>query len=305
MFFVFLAMLCSTSIALIFKYSENNKLNKYAVTTFNYVTAFIVSFTMILKSKLLGDLIIKFDKNLFGVMFENIMTNRLLSNEMSVIWSILIGGIAGIFFFLSFLYYQKAVKENGVGLAGAFSKLGILVPMTFSILLWRELPRGLQWFGIIISLLSIILVNISFDKNVLKNAKPTLLLLFLCGGFAEFSNKIFQKYAVLKYNSIFLFFVFFIAFLISLIFTLRQKLRITKKDIITGIAVGIPNLLSSYFLILGLNSLPASIVFPVYSAGTILLISISGFIMFKEHFTKKDLVSMAMIIIGLILINIG
>src|SRR5699024_8994190 len=111
--------------------------------------------------------------------------------------------------------------------------------------------------------------------------------LFILGGMAEFSNKIYQKYALNEFKDIFLFSVFFVAFLISIYYTLKQKNKITKKDILTGFAVGIPNLFSSYFLILSLESVKTSVAFPIYSAGSIVLINIGGFFIFKEKLSNK------------------
>lgn len=303
MIYLFLAILCSSSIAIIFKYSEGNNLNRYAVTSINYLTAFIVSLVMALKENLFD--ISEGIFNKFLNEFANVVIHNegSFSAEASFVWAILVGVSAGIFFFSSFIYYQHSVRENGVGLSGAFSKLGILVPMAFSIILWKEIPGPIQWIGIILSLSSIVIVNTSFNSNLLKNIRKNLVLLFLLGGIAEFSNKIFQKYGLLEFKSIFLFFVFFSAFCISLYFTYKNNNKITKDDIITGFMVGIPNLFSSFFLILALNYLKTSVVFPLYSAGTIIVISIVGSLIFKEKLVRREKISIIMTILALILIN--
>ncbi len=233
------------------------------------------------------------------------LTNNqyILSPYGSIIWGIIVGGISGFFFFLSFTYYQKSVKENGVGLSGTFSKLGILIPMIFSIIIWREFPTGIQWVGITISLISIVMVNLSFESAKKLDVNRTIILLFIFGGMAEFSNKIYQKYALNEYKDIFLFAIFFVAFLISLLYTLKEKVKWKKRDILTGIAVGVPNLFSSYFLILSLDSLKASVAFPIFSAGGILLINIGGFLVFKEKISHKNKLAIGLIILALILMN--
>ncbi len=305
MIYILLAVLCSSSIALIFKYSETRNLNRYAVTSANYFIAFMVSLIMVITDKLYL-LEEKFNINNFQEeVYQVIIRNEgIFSLNSSIAWSIIIGIIAGIFFFSSFIYYQYSVRKNGVGLAGAFAKLGILVPMTLSIILWREIPGKIQWLGIILSLASIIIVNISFENKIVNNIKINLVLLFLFGGIAEFSNKIFQKYALVEYKSLFLFFVFFTAFSISVYFTYKRKRDFTKNDILIGFAVGVPNLFSSFFLILALNNLKTSVVFPIFSAGTIVIISIAGAMIFKEKLTRKEITSIIMTIIALVLINI-
>jgi drug/metabolite transporter (DMT)-like permease len=303
MLYLLFAIICSSLIAIIFKYSETNDMNRYAVTTANYFMAFCVSLALSIKEGLFN-----IQKPLSITSFLDELKQIVLANQGSLsisssfIWAAGVGIIAGVFFFLAFIYYQKSVRENGVGLAGAFSKLGILVPMSLSIILWREFPTIIQWIGIALSITSIILVNISFKGDFIHNIRITLILLFVFGGMAEFSNKIFQKYAVIDYKSLFLFFVFFTAFIISLMFTIREKRKVTDRDILTGFMVGIPNLFSSFFLIMALSYIKTSVAFPIYSAGTIAVISLSGVVFFKEKLSRKEIISIFMTIIALILI---
>jgi len=220
------------------------------------------------------------------------------------VWGSLVGLIAGAVCFLSFIYYQKSVKENGVNITGTVGKLGILIPMIFSIIFWKEYPSYLQWVGITLSIVSILIVNLSMKSIKTFDVKLILILLFIFGGLTEFSSKIYQKYALNEYKDIYLFVRFFVAFLISFAYMFKMKSKVTKKDIYIGFIVGIPNLLTSYFIILALDTLKTSVVFPLFSAGSIVLINIGGVLIFKEKISKKNKVATALIIFSLVLINI-
>lgn len=302
MIYLFIAILCSASIALIFKFSENNNLNRYVVTSFNYLTAFSISIIIILFNlNIFHDLNGNFFNEFFRVFVKSEGT---FSNLSSLIWAFIIGNIAGVFFFLAFYLYQKCIRENGVSLSGAFSKLGILLPVFLSIIFWKEYPNNIQAVGITLSILSIIIVNIpSKGENFKLNY--LLILLFVFGGFAEFSNKLFQNYALVIYKEVFLFFVFFSAFWISLLFAFKSTKIIKKKDVLTGIIVGIPNLFSSFFLILSLQEINTSIAFAAYTSGSILLINIFGILLFKEKLKKNELISIFLIIFALTFMNIN
>ncbi|MCA9765237.1 MAG: EamA family transporter [Carnobacterium sp.] len=302
MFYLTLAIICSASIALIFKYTEGTNANRYVITSANYFIAFAISLFLIFSKGLLVGMT---RENSFLSEFSLLTSNSnyILSPYSSMIWGLIIGGIFGSFFFLSFVYYQKSIKENGVGISGTIAKLGILIPMIFSIVIWKEFPSAIQWIGIILSLVSILIVNLSQKSLETFDVKPTLIFLFIFGGMAEFSSKFYQKYALNDYKDVFLFALFFVAFLISIFYTFRKKGEITKKDIFIGFAVGIPNLFSSYFLILALATLKTSVVFPIYSAGSIVLINIGGFLLFREKIAKKNQVAIILTIIALILIN--
>jgi multidrug transporter EmrE-like cation transporter len=304
MTYLFLAILCSSSIALIFKYSEGNQMNRYAVTSANYFTALAIGLLMIIVKPPLK---INFSTTNFIAEFINVLSqnNVVFSKDASFVWAMLLGIVGGVFFFLSFLYYQKSVKENGASLSGTFGKLGILVPMIFSIIFWKEIPKAIQWVGIFIALFSIIFSNISQDENKSTSINLTLILLFLFGGMAEFQNKLFQKYALIEYKDLFLFVIFITAFLFSLYFVIKSDKIVMKRDLLMGMLVGIPNLFSSYFLIMALNSIPTTIAFPVYSAGSIIFISIGEVVLYKEKLSKKNEIAIILVIIALILINLG
>lgn len=283
MFYLLLAIICSTSIALIFKYSESKNFNRYHVTTFNYVMAITVSII------------------LTAVKWSTIV-NILKSNPRVIFILLLLGLPAGLFFYLSFIYYQKSVRENGATLSGMFSKLGILIPMIVSILLWKELPTKLQWLGIFLSLAAIIIVN--YEPGDKTKLKASLIFLLFYGGMAEFSNKIFQKYFVSDLKTTFLFILFLTAFLLSFNRAKKETQALKRDEMITGLMVGLPNLMSAFFLIIALDTVTTSVAFPIYSAGVIMLISLASYVIYKEKINVRGWIGIILTISALIFINI-
>lgn len=302
--FLLLAIVCSASIALLFKHSETTGMNRYAVTTINYVTASLVSFGILVAGRFSIP-----DDFSPAASFAEIAAavqgaQSTLSPSGSVLWAAVVGLGAGAFFFLAFLYYQISVREHGVGLAGTFTKLGILVPMSLSLVLWQELPTAIQWTGIGLAVFSIVIVNWPAGRDLRESLRPALLLLFLFGGIAEFSNKVFQKHGLQDDKSVFLLFTFSTAFLISLGATLRKRIPVTRRDLAMGVAVGVPNLFSSFFLIRALDTMSAAAVFPAYGAGTILIINIVGVLFFGERLSRRERAAVALTIVALVLINL-
>lgn len=274
---LFFATICSASIALVFKFSEGKKLNRYVVTSTNYLAAIVVSLMMIIAQ---------------DVSFTT--------------WraGLAVGLPAGICFFLAFVYYQISVRDSGAGLAGMFGKLGILMPMLMSLILWREFPTLVQTGGILLAICAILVVSLGGNMRG-GTFHSALLLLFLFGGMAEFSNKLFQKYGSSAEKSYFLLIVFSVAFLVSLTMTISNGKAPTWKDIITGICVGIPNMFSSFFLIKALDFLPTAVVFPVYSAGSMALILVLSRLIYGERLDGRSYGAIAMTMLALILINLA
>lgn len=298
------AILTSASIALIFKFSESRNMDRYVVTSFNYLAASLVSIIIITANEIKLPFI-SFSvavNDLAGAFPPSTITG---DGKSSLIWAFLVGVPAGIFFFLAFIYYQKGINVNGAGLAGAFSKIGILIPMSISIVVWNEIPTTVQSIGIALSIISILLVNVSLKRFSLDKLRLTLLALFLFSGLAEFSNKVFQNYGLIEHKLVFLFFVFFTAFLVSAGFLLWRNRGPKLAAMATGMLVGLPNLFCSYFLILALDGMKASVVFPVYTATTIVLINLGGYVLFKERLERKEKLSVSLTVVALVLINLS
>jgi len=304
MIYLWLAIICSASIALIFKHSESTGMNRYAVTTANYLTASVVSLVMLVSSGPSFNLSGSLSEQLAEIGQAVAKTGETLSPSGSVTWAVIMGVLAGVVFFTAFLYYQVSVNKYGVGLAGAFAKLGILVPLALSLVFWKEYPSGLQWLGIGLAVLSIIAVNWPSDGNLRDSLRSALLMLFLFGGMAEFSNKVYQKYGLQEYKTLFLLITFGTAFVYSGLLTWGKRLKVSPRDVITGIAVGIPNLFSSFFLIMALESIPAPVAFPIFGAGTIVIINVVGMVFFHERLARLELTAVGLTIAAIILINL-
>jgi multidrug transporter EmrE-like cation transporter len=303
MIYLALAIICSASIALIFKHSEGRNMNRYAVTTANYIVAVIISVVMlgVEGNKSVGAVDLP---GFFGIFQQMILYSQQLDREFGQTWAIVSGLFAGFVFFLGFIYYQISVRRYGMSLAGTFIKLGILVPMALSLLFWREYPSTLQWFGMGLAVLSIVLVNNPASTSGGGTLRPALLLLFLFGGLAEFSNKIFQNYGYQEDKSLFLLATFGVAGLCSAAATAIRNRHVTVRDLLVGGLVGIPNLFASYFLILALDAIPAAVAFPVFGAGTVVIINLVGLLVYRERLSRSELAAIGLTVIAMVLINV-
>ena len=304
MTYLLLSIFLSSLIPVVFKLTEDKNLNRYAVTLFNYLTATIIAFFM---SKNL-DLFKYLDFNSLATFkneFNNVVWLRadVFSPEGSTIWAVVVGLSLGILFCLSFVQYQKSIKINGISLSNTFLKLGVLIPMTISLILWEEYPTSYQWLGIVLSLIAIIIANVSFKEESIKDLRLNLLLLIIYGGLAQFATKLFQKYAMIEYKNLLLFFIFASALITSLIIIVKNKNNFGISEFLSGTLVGIPNLFTSYFMVLAFTKMNTSTAVLLNSSGTIVLVLIYGFFVFKEKLKNREKVAIALTIIAMIAIN--
>ena len=214
-----------------------------------------------------------------------------------------IGILCGGLYYLGFVFYQKSVRASGVAMSSAFGKMGVIVPVLLSAAVWREYPTIMAVAGILVALFAVFLSFFELKSFSFKNLHSVLLIFFLVGGLGDFSNKVFQKYCLAEHEFVFLFFIFGTALLFSLKPTIKEK-KPAPKEILLGVALGIPNMLTSFFLIRSLYALPAYVVFPTFSGGTIVFSLILSLVIYKDKLSARQLISIALIAIAMVLINI-
>jgi multidrug transporter EmrE-like cation transporter len=95
-----------------------------------------------------------------------------------------------------------------------------------------------------------------------------------------------------------------VALILCIILILVQKEKVGLPEVGFGILLGVPNFFSCRFLLKALNDVAAVIAFPTFSVATVVVVTLSGLLIFKERLSKKQCISMGMILIALILLNI-
>ena len=215
-----------------------------------------------------------------------------------------LGSFCGILYLLGFVTLQWNIQRNGVVLSATFQKLGVLVPTIAAITIFGETARWTQLLGIAVAIGAILLMQ---GRNTGKNANRStlgLLALLLCGGMSDVMSKVFQTWGNGDHGNYFLVFTFLIALTLCLVLCIVKKQSVTLPDILCGLALGVPNYMSARFLLWSLNDLPAVVVYPSFSVGTIIAVTLVGVICFHEKLEKRKLIALGMILGALVLLNL-
>ncbi len=290
MHFLILAVISSAAIALVLKYFNSQSGNRYGIIIGNYLTCILISLIMI----------------------------RDLSLIPSASGSTFVcGAIGGLLFVAGLVFMQSSINANGATLTSAFGKLGVMVPLAISFICFGEKPAPVQIVGILIAISSLIVINspsksdtpsVDHASGASSYSFALLILVFLGNGLADSMAKVFERVGSREDDKIYIMVVFTVALIISSVLAFfeyrKTGSKILIKELLAGIAVGVPNYFSSLFLLTSLTKLPAFLVYPVFSTGTIALVMLVSTLLFKERPSRMQYFGIGLIMLALILLNL-
>ena len=217
--------------------------------------------------------------------------------------TVVIGLISGVLYLAAFVAFQTNTNKRGVVLSSVFMKLGLLVPIVASVLFFKELPTAVQIIGFCIAIFAILLINLRNDGRGKGFGFGLILMLLLSGG-ADVMAKIFDVFAPQAHSALYLFYNFATAFTLCVLLVIQKKERPGFRELLYGALIGIPNFFSAKFLLASLTKLPAVVVYPSFSVGTMLIVTMIGVLVFRERLSKLQWGAMGAIVAALILLNI-
>jgi len=280
MIYLILAIISSSSLALILKQGNVKNSNKAILINANYITASLLSFAFI------------FYKGSFTISLE------------ALLFAIALGYVFAATFFI----YSKAVGLAGTALATLSARLSVLIPVIFSIIFYGESPDIKMIIGFVLTLFTLYLFYLSLKKNNVNtksnNGYLILLLLLLGIGLVDFSMKIFERNFPIEEKATFVFLIFFSAFIYTLIHIFYKKIRFEKGTFRLGLLLGLPNVLAIHFILAALSQLPAIVVFPIQNIGVILFTAIMAYIIWREKINNYGIAALITGIISIILLKI-
>lgn len=268
MIFVFLSAACSVLLAHFLKSTETRKLSTINVLTVNYFVAIWVALGM------------------------NLAEGNSVIPEFPL-WFWIFALVTGVLFIANFFIFSKSVDRNGMGVTIAAMRVSLLVPILLSVIVYGELMTPLKIGGILLVFTAMFLFVLARRDLKLTRVNSHILLIALFGitGIVDSSMKVFEREMLgVATEAHFMTVLFVVAFVTGLIVSgSRGSLRhLNGLEIRYGALVGIPNLLSSIFLIKALAVMDAS---AAYSLVNLLVIAggtLIGLILWKDRIAPKD-----------------
>ena len=292
------AIVSSSMISITFKVSEKHSDNGIGIIVVNYVICCLTA------ALYMAAPVIKAAGGTAGDAGQTgIATLTELVSEPSFGVAMALATAGGVIYVAGFLAQQWNIRVNGIVLTSVFVKMGLLVTMALSVVVFRERPGAVQIAGFIVAVAAILVINM--EKGSTRAASITgLLILLACGGLSDGISKFYEYYCDTSLNGIILLVQFAVALVLAIVYLRYRGQSIGKPELLFGALVGVPNYFCSLFLLKALETVPAVVVFPTFNIGAFLIISATGLVVFKERLSGKQLAGCGMIVAAILMLNL-
>lgn len=221
--------------------------------------------------------------------------------------------LLGFAFIIVFYGMAITAQKHGISVSVIASKMGVVFPVLFAYFFLNDQLNALLIIGILLSLVSVYFVSlkpVSGESKRKRNLGLLLPFLVLLGsGFIDTSLKVIEINLHGVDASVPTILIFFSAAIIgSLVATYRvttAKTNLNKSNLLAGIALGIPNYFSIYFLFKALQEgfFTTSQVYPLNNIGVVLGSTLLSILLFREHLNTKNILGIILAVVAILLIG--
>jgi drug/metabolite transporter (DMT)-like permease len=229
-----------------------------------------------------------------------------------LLWSLLMGAA----FISIFNLIAYCTKEDGITTTTIANKLSMVIPVAFALWLYGDKMSVSKGIGILLAGPAVYLSSKTNDEAQKKQNLWLAALLFVASGLLDtMVNYIAHQYfttnnpvADERGQSVYLVHAFSSAGIIGAAIVsymlITGKRTFAWKNILAGLALGVPNFFSIYFFLRLLQTgfLPGSAAIPVNNIGIVLLASLTAILFFKEKAGVARVAGMVLSIAAILLI---
>lgn len=218
----------------------------------------------------------------------------------------------GVLFISIFFAIARTSQTLGISVASVATKMSVIIPISAGFFLYQEKANFLLIIGIVLALFAVYLTSKKDTNNWDRKNLILPLIAFLGAGTIDASLQYVQIHYV-KPEEVILFSAntFAVAFFAGILFVLmHQKGKITKltgKNILGGIVLGLPNFGSLYFIILMLKEayFESAVLFTIHNIAIVLFSTLISMLFFKEKMSQQNLMGILLSVVALILITLN
>ncbi|MBL4642818.1 MAG: DMT family transporter [Flavobacteriaceae bacterium] len=216
----------------------------------------------------------------------------------------------GFLFILVFNVMGITAQKNGLSVASVAGKMSVVIPVVFGVFIYNESVGFFKVIGILLALIAVYLSSAKSDTTPVKFKNLVFpLLLFVGSGCIDAGLKYVESTSVSDAAvPMFLATIFGCAFVLGVFVVVIQmingKFQFQFKNILGGIALGIPNYYSMEFLIKALQTegMESSTLFTINNVSVVIFTTIFALVFFKEKLIKKNWIGLGLAVVSILLV---
>lgn len=283
MIYLWLSILSSTGIYVLFKVRNQAKADLHGIILVNYFVAMLL-----------------------GLINHNF--NTFISVLQNATW-LPIAGLIGFLFVVMFFLIGNSTLKAGMVVTTLATRMSMVFPIFFSMFFFDEQVSLVRLLKIALTLLAVILAIYQKPDKAIKRAAVFIpFILFVGSGSVDTLVKTAQHLFVpdneIPIFSSVLFATSFVAALLALIVKKPHKTIFSRSSIQMGIGLGIANWGSLFFIMKALNysRLDSSLVFGVNNLAIVSLSLILGYFVFSEKLSRVNIAGIILSVLSIILL---
>lgn len=215
----------------------------------------------------------------------------------------------GFLFIAIFNVMALTAQKNGLSVASVASKMSVIIPIIFGIIVFNESVGFQKIIGILLALIAVYLTSVKQKGTVIVTQSIYLpLILFLGSGIIDTSINYFAPNDNISIFSATIFAMAAVIGVLLFLFNyLKYKQRFHLKSIPFGIVLGIVNYGSIHFLLLALRleNTESSTLFTINHIAILALSTLIGLALFKEHISKKNWIGIILALVSILLVTLA
>lgn len=220
----------------------------------------------------------------------------------------------GVLFITVFHLMGVTAQRSGLSVVSVAAKMSVVLPILFGLVYYSESLGILKLLGILLALAAVYLASIKTKDGLKIKASNFIfpIMVFLGTGVIDTTVKYLEGEYVGKDDiPIFSATIYAMAGLIGVVLLAIQgfqgKFQFQLKNILGGIALGIPNFFSIYFLVQALRSgiFESSGVFTIINVSVVMISTLLGILLFKEKILTKNWIGIVLAVLAILFITLG
>lgn len=216
------------------------------------------------------------------------------------------------FIFISTFYVTTITSQrNGLSVASVASKMSVIIPIILGVFLYNETLGSVKILGIIIALIAVYFTSKKETGEIQQASNLVFpILVFIGAGTIDSSLKYLQTFHVPSnqiglFSSVTFFCAFSVGILILVFLSLKGKIKFAGRNILGGIALGLPNFFSLYYLVkmLEAKAFESATLFTIHNIAIVLVSTFVGILFFKERISMRNALGIGLALFALFLVT--